>query len=166
MIFTSLLRPNLMFITEQNDDKGTTILSIFCNNNKPVVTKKKKKEKKRKERKPVVTIAPRGRASSTWFFIAWRSFSYYLPSLNPHQTKIYRACKGMMDWTLCHLCASILNLQHKIHLSRTHQPCLSRYLSAILACAAAPIGRTSSSIMKKGECPVCVEPNVSFLTPM
>ena len=46
MIFTSLLRPNLMFITEQNDDKGATNLSIFCNNNKPVVTKKKRKEKK------------------------------------------------------------------------------------------------------------------------
>ena len=40
-----------MFITEQNDDKGTTILSIFGNNNKPVVTKKKKKEKKKKRKK-------------------------------------------------------------------------------------------------------------------
>ena len=52
MIFTSLLRPNLMFITEQNDDKGTTILSIFCNSNKPVVKNKKKKKKKKKEEKP------------------------------------------------------------------------------------------------------------------
>lgn len=42
----------------------------------------------------------------------------------------------------------------------------ARNLSAMAACTAAPVGSTSSSIMKYGECPVCTDPSVSFRTPM
>lgn len=46
------------------------------------------------------------------------------------------------------------------------EPWSARNLSAMAAWTAAPVGSTSSSIMKYGECPVCTDPSVSLRTPM
>lgn len=78
-------------------------------------------------------------------------------------TTTSRAVVGLVATAPAHLAVSSSSSEAAMPMSDAWS---ARNLSAMAACTAAPVGSTSSSIMKYGECPVCTDPSVSLRTPM